>query len=53
MDWIYLAYNGDKWQAVVRAVMNFWIEEYVGNFSTSLETISYSVRGLLREVNCM
>ena len=25
MDWIYLAEHRDRWQAVVNAVMNFWV----------------------------
>lgn len=52
MDWIYLAYDGDKLQAVVKTVMNLWVQQYVGNFLTSLETISFWRRSLLRGVNC-
>jgi hypothetical protein len=25
MDWIYLASNSDRWQALVNAVMNLWV----------------------------
>jgi hypothetical protein len=45
VDWIDLAYDGDKWQAVVKTVMNLWVQQYVGNFLTSLETISFSRGG--------
>jgi hypothetical protein len=51
MDWIDLAYDGDTWQAFVKTAMNLLVQQYVGNFLTSLETISFSRRGLLRGVN--
>jgi hypothetical protein len=34
VDWIHLALNGDKWQALVNMVMNLWIPLKVGNFLT-------------------
>jgi hypothetical protein len=43
MDWIDLAYDGDKWQAVVKRVMNLWVQQYVGNLLTSLETIGAGI----------
>ena len=50
MDWIHLAYDEDKWQTVVKRVMNLWIQQFVGNLLTSLETVSFSRRCLLRGV---
>ena len=26
MDWIDLAYDGDKWQAVVKTAVNLWVQ---------------------------
>jgi hypothetical protein len=34
MDWIDLAQDTDRWQALVNAVMNFWFPYNAGNFLT-------------------
>jgi hypothetical protein len=34
VDWIHLAWDWDKWRAVVNAVMNLLIPENAGNFLT-------------------
>jgi CRISPR/Cas system-associated protein Cas7 (RAMP superfamily) len=36
MDWIDLAEDRDRWQAVVKAVMSLWVTYNVGNFLTRL-----------------
>ena len=35
IDWIDLAQDMDRWQAVVSMVMNLQVPENVGHFSTS------------------
>jgi hypothetical protein len=42
MEWIHLAQNRDKWQAVVCTVMNPWFPWNVENLLTSWGTSSFS-----------
>jgi hypothetical protein len=50
MGWIELAWDRDKWWAVVNAVMNLQIPETAGNFLTSCNLVSFS-RTLLHGVS--
>jgi hypothetical protein len=42
MDWIDLAHDRDRWQAIVNAVMNLQITQNAGKFLTSQELASFS-----------
>jgi hypothetical protein len=35
MNWIKLAQDRDRWQALVNVVMNLWVLPNAGNFLTS------------------
>jgi hypothetical protein len=35
MDWIDLAQYRNRWRALVNAVVNLWVPQNAGNFSTS------------------
>ena len=35
MDWIDLAQNTNRWETFVTSVMNLWVTQNKGNFSTS------------------
>jgi hypothetical protein len=41
MDWINLAQDRDKWQALVNAVMGHWVPQNAGNFLTSCKPVSF------------
>jgi len=41
VDWTELAQDTDKWQALVNMVMNLRVPENVGNFLTSLRTVTF------------
>jgi hypothetical protein len=47
VDWIELAPNRNRWQAIVNAVINFWIPWNARNFLTSCKPGSLSWRILL------
>ena len=48
LDWTVLAQDGDKWRAVVNAVMKYQAPKNAGNYITSSGIIKFSRRPLLR-----
>jgi hypothetical protein len=51
LDWIVLAKDRDRWQALVDAVMNLRVPYNVGNFLTGYKSVSFSRRTLLHGVS--
>jgi len=47
LDWIYVAQDRDKWQAIVNTVMNIRVSQNEDNFLTIRITISFSRRIML------
>ena len=50
MDWIQLAQDSDRWQALVNVLMNLWVPCNVGNFLTNRKPVSFSRTTLLHVV---
>jgi hypothetical protein len=46
LNWMHLAQDRDKWQALVNTVMNLWVPQNSGSFSTSQRINSISERTL-------
>jgi hypothetical protein len=51
MDWIELAYDRDRWPALVNVVIYLRVPYYAGNFLTSCKPVSFSRWTLLHGVN--
>jgi hypothetical protein len=51
MEWMELAQDKDRWQALMNVVMNLHVPENTGNFVTSCKRGSFSRRNLLHEVS--
>jgi len=51
LDWIELAQNRDRLQALVYAVMNLRVPQNAGSFLTSCKPVSFSRSTLLRGVS--
>jgi hypothetical protein len=47
MDWIDLAQDRDRWQALVNVIMNLQVPQNAGNFLSSLGHVRFSVRELV------
>jgi hypothetical protein len=51
MNWIELARDRDRWQALVNAVKNLRILQNAGNFLTSCKPVSFSRRILFHGIS--
>jgi hypothetical protein len=47
MHWTDTVQDKDKWHAIVNMVMNILVPQNIGNFLTSLGTISFTTRTLM------
>jgi hypothetical protein len=53
VDWMHLARDRDQWRDYVNMVTNLRVPLKARNFVTSLVTISFTTRTLLRGVNSL
>jgi len=51
MDWIGLAQDRNRWQALMNAVMNLRVPQNAGNFLTNCNPVSFSRRTLVHGVS--
>jgi len=50
MDWIQVAQDRDRWQALVNVVMNLQVPQNAGNFLDSCKLVSFSRTTMLHGV---
>jgi hypothetical protein len=51
IDWIEIAWDRDRWWALVNVVMNIRVPQNAGNLLTSSEPVSFSRRVLFHGVS--